>query len=29
MEEAEFPTNVMKQKMLRDTIFAGITDDKI
>ena len=29
MEEAEFPTNAMKQKMLRDTVIAGITDDKI
>ena len=29
MEVEEFPTNAMKQRMLRDTIIAGITDDKI
>ena len=29
MEEAEFPTNAMKQRMVRDTVIAGITDDKI
>ena len=29
MEESEFPTNAMKQRMLRDTVITGITDDKI
>ena len=29
MEEAEFSTNAIKQRMLRDTVIAGITDDKI
>ena len=29
IEEAEFPTNAMTQRMLRDTVIIGITDDKI
>ena len=29
MEEAKFPTNAMKQRMLRDTVITGTTDDKI
>ena len=29
MEEAEFPTNAMKHRILRDAVIAGITDDKI
>ena len=29
MEEAEYPTNAMKQRMLRDTVITGITDDNI
>ena len=29
MEEVEFPSNAMKQRMQRGTVIAGITDDKI
>ena len=29
MEEAEFPTNAMKQRMLRDVVTSGLNYDKI